>query len=163
MIRSNSMKKALCMVLLFLLLCSFVTGCGKTSDQQITNFMNNMNTFYDKVSAKNDAINAIDPNANDSADQLLALLDGMNEDFVWLDSIPVPNEYGAVDQFANEAMQYMTEAVKLYHQAFEGDSNYENILIAARENYRRANVRISYISDILQGNEPDFETTQAAN
>ncbi len=163
MIRFKSMKNTLCIFVLLLMMCSFVTGCGKSSDQEITNFMNNMSTFYDKVSAKNEAINAIDPNASDSADQLLALLDGMNEDFVWLDSIPVPDEYGAVDQFANEAMQYMNEAVKLYHQAFEGDSNYENILIAAKENYRRANVRLSYISDILQGNEPDFETTQAAN
>ena len=54
----------------------------------------------------------------------------------------------------------MQAAVDLYHSAFEGDSNYENILVAAKENYRRANLRISYINDILQGNEPAIETTQ---
>lgn len=154
-------KRIYSFFLSFCLLATLVaslSGCGKSSDEEITNFMNNMSTFYSKVSEKNELINNINAYDSDSATQLLDALDSLNEDFIWLDSIPVPQQYGAVDQFANEGMQYMNEAVKLYHQAFNGDSNYENILVAAKENYRRANLRLAYISDILQGNEPDIES-----
>ena len=119
-----------------------------------------MNTFYENISQKSAQIDAINPEDEDSDEQLLALLDSINEDFKWLDSISVPSSFQGIDQFANEGMQYMQAAVDLYHSAFEGDSNYENILVAAKENYRRANLRISYINDILQGNEPAIETTQ---
>lgn len=158
--KNSFVYKSVLLLIAMLAFCQ-LAACGKAkTDQELVGFLSNMDTFYQKISEKNKAINAISPSDSDSSTQLLTVLDEMKEDFIWLDSIPVPEEYGAVDQFANEAMQYMNEAVKLYHQAFAGDSNYENILVAAKENYRRANLRVSYMSDILQGKEPEIEGAQ---
>ena len=145
-----------------LLLFSF-SGCGAKESSEIAQFTADMNTFYESIAEKNEQINALDPDDEASVDTLLSILDSLAEDFATLDAIEVPNEYYAVDQFASEGRTYMDEAVKLYHQALEGDENYQNILVAARENYKRANLRIQYINDILEGKEPEIETHYTTN
>ena len=116
-----------------------------------------MNSFYETIYEASSTINRIDPVEPEASSKLLEQLHIIAKQFEWLDSIPIPDQYKAIDQFANEGMQYVNEAVRLYEIAFSGDDNYDNIVVAAKENYRRANLRLGYIDDILQGNEPEFE------
>ncbi len=145
------MKKLLeflCVPLLLLTL----TGCGKNTE--LENYKANMNQFFENVKIFDDSINAIDPNSETAVSELLALLDSMNTSFAQMASLEVPEGFPGVDQLADEASSYMTEAVSYFHQAYDGEYN-PSLEDAARQNYERANVRLQYILSILHGDIPE--------
>ena len=150
------MKQKLCykVVLFILLSCSlFLSGCK--TDPALDTYKANMNQFFENIKVFDSAINSIDPNADTAVKDLLYLLDSMETSFTQMASLDVPDNFHGVEQLADEASTYMTEAVMCYHQAFEGDSYNENIAAAAKENYDRANLRIQYIISILHGEIPE--------
>ncbi len=130
-----------------------MTGCG--SDPELENYKENMNTFFESVASYDTSINAIDPASEDAVSQLLSLLDNMSASFTQMAELSVPPVFTGVEQLADEADEYMKEAVALYHQAFESEVFDENIEEAAQENYSRANLRIQYILSILHGDIPE--------
>ncbi|MDE6204275.1 MAG: hypothetical protein K2G19_12465, partial [Lachnospiraceae bacterium] len=137
-------KKCLFCFLLFLLLSGNVTGCGK-KDAELKNYKMNMNQFFENVRIFDASINAIDPNSETAVSDLLSLLDSMNTSFSQMASLEVPEGFPGVDVLADEASQYMSEAVSYYHQAYEGESFDAALEDTARQNYERANVRLQYI------------------
>lgn len=138
--------------LLFALFSLTVTGCGK--DAELENYKANMNQFFENIKIFDSSINAIDPNSETAVSDLLGLLDSMNTSFAQMASLNVPEGFPGVEELADEASEYMAEAVSYYHQAYEGeyDANLENV---ARQNYERANVRFQYIVSILHGDIPE--------
>ena len=108
------------------------------------------------------SINAIDPESDTAVSELLSLLDSMDKSFSQMASLEVPDGFPGVEQLADEASEYMTEAVSYYHQAFEGEE-YDSVLAdVAKQNYDRANVRLQYIVSILHGDIPEEIYTDAA-
>ena len=69
----------------------------------------------------------------------------------------VPKEFISIESLADEASEYMTEAVSVYHQVFEASEFDSATADIAGENYDRAMKRLSYISTLLQGELPDDE------
>lgn len=139
----------------FLLLCFvplFLTGCGK--DAKMENYKANMNQFFENIRIFDSAINAIDPNSETAATELLSLLDSMNTSFSQMASLEVPDSFPGVADLATQASEYMSEAVIFYHQAYDGeyDATLEDV---ARQNYERANLRLQYIVSILHGDIPE--------
>lgn len=130
-----------------------LTGCGSNPD--LENYKANMNQFFENVAIFDQSINAIDPESETSASDLLALLDSMDKSFAQMASLEVPEGFPGVDELALEASEYMTEAVSYYHQAFEGETFDPALADVAKQNYDRANLRIQYILSILHGDIPE--------
>lgn len=138
--------------LLFILLMLTATGCGKNAE--LENYKANMNQFFENIKIFDSSINAIDPDSETAVSDLLSLLDSMNTSFEQMASLEVPDGFPGVEELADEASEYMSEAVSYYHQAYEGeyDAALEDV---ARQNYERANVRFQYIVSILHGDIPE--------
>lgn len=149
-LKKNSKK----LLLSAILLCLFLSGCGK-KNQELTEYQENMTTFYEQVSTISASIEAIDPASETATADLLSNLDLMSEQFQYLSEMTVPKEFENVESLANDASSYMSQAVELYHEAYSNGSYNEYTAQAAYEYYARAMTRISYISDLLQGKIPD--------
>ena len=69
-----------------------------------------------------------------------------------------PEEYDYLEEMADEAGDYMTEAVNTYHKLYGTDAGYNVTLEEyANENYARAYKRIKVIVALLRGETPDEE------
>lgn len=129
------------------------SGCGK--NDELETYKTNMNQFFENMKVFDSSINAIDPESETAPSELLTLLDSMETSFTQMASLEVPEGFPGVDQLADEASEYMTEAVSCYHQAFEGESYDAVMADVAKQNYDRANLRIQYILSILHGDIPE--------
>ncbi|MBR5360721.1 MAG: hypothetical protein IK123_07515, partial [Lachnospiraceae bacterium] len=69
--------------------------------------------------------------------------------------IKVPKEFASNEQLADEAYEYMQEAVSLYHEYHDDPESDMSVFDAACENYSRAMKRVGYISSILKGEMPE--------
>lgn len=140
--------------LILVLLCLFMAGCGKY--KQLEEYRNHMAAFTSGVSDISAKMEQIDTTSDTAVNEVLACLDEMEAQFLILADIEVPKEFASVESLADEASEYMSEAVSLYHEIFSAQtiSEDDGFLAAAQENYDRAMKRISYISTLLQGELP---------
>lgn len=140
----------------YIFVCSlllFLTGCNK-QDPVLENYKANMNQFFENIRIIDSSINAIDPNSETSTAELLSLLDSMDTSFAQMASLEVPDGFPGVDELADDASAYMSEAVSYYHQAYDGeyDAAFADV---AYQNYEQANIRFQYIVSIIHGNIPE--------
>lgn len=140
-------------LLTVILLTIFMTGCGR--DEALEEYKTNIETFTTNISDINDRINNIDLSSETHVADFLSCMDELKEEFAWFAELDVPEQFASVESLADDAGEYMAEAVSLYHQAFEAETLDTALLDVASENYKRANKRISYISSILQGEIPE--------
>lgn len=132
-----------------------LTGCG--GNQALDTFHDDMDTFYDSLSAAVNVLENIDPDSDTAVDDMLSQLDNMSSLFDTLAAMETPEPFENIEEIADEAAEYMSEASTLYHEAY-ADGNYDvYIAEAAAENYSRAMKRINYIAVLLQGRYPDDE------
>ena len=137
-----------------LLVSMFVfTGCGEK--EELTAFENDMKNFYDEVSAIESAISQIDASSETAVDNLLVNMEEMAACFQSLANIEVPMEFISIEELADDASDYMNEAVRLYSEAYEEDYISDSLIQAAIENYDSAMKRINYIAVLLQGEIPE--------
>ena len=104
-------------------------------------------------------MNSIDPASDTAVNQLLSQLDQIDMLFQQLAAIEVPDDFedqfGNIEELADEAADSMTEADSLYHEAYAEERLDESLLMAADENYSRAMKRVNYIAQLLQGQIPE--------
>lgn len=132
-----------------------LTGCGE--DEAMDEYQVNMATFFNHISEYHNSMNEIDVNQEGYVTQLLGYLDQLDAEVAWMAGLDVPSEFSAVESLADEASENMTQAVSLFHTAYEGETFDANTEQAAREYYERANVRLQYIVTILHGEIPEGE------
>ena len=142
------------------LLCGlWLAGCGK--DEQLTAYLEDMNTFFDHIIEIHDGMNAIavDTSADDATkrERLLSYLDQLQAEITWMAELETPDQFSAVDSLADEADENMQQAVALYHNAYEAEVFDDVTAQVARQYYDRANLRIQYIIMILHGEIPEGE------
>ena len=136
-------------------MCILLCGCGQ-SPAVNTKFETDINTFCTNVSDIDLAINQITNQTVDekgletATAELLSYLDLLNDEFKKLASIDFPEEYDYLEAVADEASDYMSEAVKSYHTTYE-DNYTESMEAYAKENYSRAYKRLQYILNTLNG------------
>ena len=151
------MRRSYQYVSLLVFLVVSLSGCGKNA--ALTTFYNDMNGFYESLYAASNTMNAIDPASETAHNELLGQLDQIDGLFQQLASIEVPDDYedqfGNIEELADEAAEYMTEADSLYHEAYAEERLDESLLMAADENYSRAMKRVNYIAHLLQGKIPE--------
>ena len=140
-----------------LLSCVMIfAGCGEK--EELTAFKENMNDFYTEVSSIETSIASIDESSEDAVSTLLINLEQMSVHFQQLAELEVPEEFISVEDLADDASEYMYEAVRLYSEAYEEDYISDSLIQAAAENYDSAMKRINYIAVLLQGEIPEGAT-----
>ncbi len=148
-------------LIIFTLICVLLCGCGEKPVVN-TKFENEINTFCTNISDIDAAINDIDNITTDEAglqaatSELLGYLDLLNDEFKKLAAIDFPTEYDYLENIADQASDYMSEAVKSYHITYE--ENYtESMENYAKENYSRAYKRLQYILNTLNNTNTNSE------
>ena len=129
------------------------TGCGASEELEV--YKANMTQFFENIKIYDTSINSLNPESETAVTDLLALLDSMEVSFEQMASLEVPEGFPGVEELADEASEYMTEAVSYYHQAFEAEPFDIVLADVAKQNYDRANVRLQYIVSILHGDIPE--------
>ncbi len=146
------MKKRLLLATACLLL---LTGCGK--DPIEAKFNDELNDFCENVSGIGDRIDAITVEADENsirsaASDLLSYLDDLEVEFMKFSNMDFPEEFDYLENMADEAGTYMSEAVASYHKAYE-DTYSQSMEEYARENYVRACKRMQAILALMRGED----------
>ena len=136
--------------------CLFLlTGCGENPLN--AKFNSEINIFCENVSAIGARIDAIQVEAEASSiryatSDLLSYLDELEIEFMKFSNIDFPEEFDYLEDMADEAGRYMTEAAASYHKAYE-DGYHQEMEEYARENYSRACKRVQVIMSLLRGED----------
>ncbi|MBQ7841675.1 MAG: hypothetical protein IJ390_14490 [Lachnospiraceae bacterium] len=142
-------------IFLIAICCLFISGCG--DDPKLTQFHNEIDSFYESLSTSVSALENIDPASESAVDDMLTQLDTLSVLFGNLAAIEIPEEFENIEELADEASEYMTEAGALYREAYADNGYDDSLAAAAGENYNRAMKRINYIAILLQGRIPEGE------
>lgn len=131
-------------------------GCGKSNQvsPELIVYKNQITQFYDKVNVSNAEIKNITYTDQASIDKMLDELDKVELSFAEFAEIKVPEEFESTESLADQASEFMTEAVALYHEALEGDEIDTAKAALAESKYNNAIECVNYIGDILQGKTP---------
>lgn len=147
-------KRVLFIFAFCMMFACMLTGCGKNNELEY--YKANMNQFFENIRIFDSSINAIqNPESDQAVEELLSLLDAMDTSFQQMASLDVPDCFPGVDELADDASMYMSEAVSYYHMAYEGGSFDASLEDVARQNYVFANTRLQYIISILHGDIPE--------
>lgn len=147
------MKRFAALFLIFTLSCCFLCGCRE--DKELTAFNENMTSFYENITSIGSAMDAIDPSSENAVDSMNSCLENMLKEFQFLASMEIPSQFASVEDLADDALEYMQEAVRLYAEAYEEDYVSDPFIQAAGENYESAMKRVNYIATLLQGEIPE--------
>ena len=132
------------LMLIFIL----ITGCSNKKD--VENYTANMTTFVSNVEKLSVSINAIDPQSDDAATDLLFYLDYMDQTFSQMADTKPPKGYESVSDISRSAATSMRNSVQLYHEVYEAETFDEEKEAQARASYNYAFECLGQISDILQ-------------
>lgn len=135
-----------------------VTACGKNKEEEKLNaYRDSMTSCYETIASSASALDAINPSANSAVTDMLAQLDQMNTAFQDMAALEVPEEYSSIESMADDAAYYMSEASRLYHEAFADGGYQPEVGNSAKLQYKAAMTYLSYIGDILMGETPEGE------
>ena len=152
------MKRKTGIVLGGLIAALFLGSCG--TDPALTQFKTDMDNFCANVAEINDSINKIDAGAENASTLALGYLDRLDKEFQDFAEMDFPKDYDYLEPLADEAGDYMSEAVKNYHIAY-ADGGYDAATAAyARENSARAFKRVQVILDVLHGETPNTSASE---
>ena len=145
-----------------------LSGCGNTSDEEKTLavFSSSIADFKDYIQEADERINGLDVNQQESASELLEILDSMETEFAEfaeLSKAQAPNQYESISRLAEQASSDMTMAVSYYHTAYESEDIDKNYADAAYQHYTYSMEAVKYIGMLLKGEdipENDHVTVQ---
>ncbi len=129
-----------------------LTACGE--DPLLAQFRKDMDAFCTKISEIDTAINSIDADADNAASELLACLNDLDIVFQAFARLDFPEEFDYLESLADESSEFMTEAVKNYHDAYSNNSYNESIAQYAKQYYIKAYKRVQIIISFLHGEIP---------
>ena len=149
-------KSVIVLVLVVLAFC--ITGCGKNKDtKELDAYYDSMSRFASGMTKIKNDLESVDTSVPGAYKEVLSYLDKMQEQIETLAEMEVPDEFSSNEELADEANEYMHQAVSLFHQYYEDPDCERAVFEAASENYSRAMKRVNYISYILRGELPEGE------
>lgn len=141
---------------LLMTVCLLLTACGKNKEEEkITAYRDSMTTCYESIVSSTSALDAINPSSNTAVTDMLGELDQINTAFQDMAALEVPEEYASIESMADDAAYYMSEASRLYHEAFADGGYLPDVGNSAKLQYKAAMTYLSYIGDILMGEVPE--------
>lgn len=150
-------KKSVFRIISFLLLVLFLfTGCKSARVKELEAYHLNMSRFFENVASYDQAINSIDPEAENASEELLRNLDGLNSEFEAMAALPVPDDFSSITEITKDAASSMQSAVTLYHEAYDGTYDADKAA-EAQIYYKRASTCVQIIVQVLHGETPSGE------
>ena len=149
-------KSLLITIIMTFIIASLACGCGHKEDPELEEYKAAMTEFYDKLGEYDNAINSINPEAEDAKVQLLGILDQMNETYQTMAAATVPEAFSGIADLSVEAAEYMQKADEFYHMAYDNDFDGDSEMLAAQY-YQRANNRAMVVLQVLHGEVPEGE------
>ena len=143
-------------IAVYLLLTCFLGGCKSARVKELEQYHLNMSRFFENVASYDQAINAIDPEAENASAELLRNLDGLNAEFEAMAALPVPDDFSSISEITKDAAASMREAVSLYHEAYDGTFDGDKAA-EAQTFYKRAGTCVQIIVQVLHGETPSGE------
>ncbi len=150
--RKIKRERAIFISVAAILTAIMLTACGE--DPLLAQFRKDMDAFCTKISEIDTAINSIDADADNAASELLACLDDLDIVFQAFARLDFPEEFDYLESLADESSEFMTEAVKNYHDAYSNNSYNESIAQYAKQYYIKAYKRVQIIISFLHGEIP---------
>ena len=154
------MKKELFMKKIYLLLLSILitltlSACGQNTTQ-IVAFQNELYSTVTKIEALHKELNNLDVTNSNAASNALNQLSKLNDAFKDLADINIADEeFAFIADLAEEGSEYMSQAYKLFHEAYANDNFDEENADLAYKYLERATTRIRVIVSMLHGEVPD--------
>ena len=149
-------QKTIQIISLFLLAVILFTACSDAETNSLNAYKDNMSGFFDRVTALNESINAIDPKSSSAHTELLGYLDELGLEFETLRSFEIPAEFDSITDITTDAADSMQKAVQLYHTAYDGQ--YDAAAEADAYNYyERAGRCVRVIIQVLHGESPSVD------
>ena len=155
--RNDRMQKNIKAFAACLILSLFLCACTQQTDPETVKFKNDVENFCNSISQLDASINKIDASSDNAPAQLLEYLDEVDVRFKSFADLDFPADFDYLEHLADEASEYMSEAVASYHSAFSNNSYNEYTADYAQENYSRAIKRIKIIIAFLKGETPEDE------
>ena len=118
------MKNKVRIILAAFLISILFSACGE--DTALSQFRRSMDDFCTRISEIDTSINSIDAEAENASEELLTYLDDLDIVFQAFARLDFPEEFDYLENLADESSEYMTEAVKSYHDAFGFNSYNES-------------------------------------
>ena len=147
------MRSFVSLFLMITISICLLSGCGK--DEKLTAFEENMTAFYKNIRTIGNEMEALNPYDEDAATQMNSKLEDMKQQFEILAALEIPSQFPSIDGLADDALEYMNEAVHLHSLAYEEAEVIDSYIQASTENYESAMKRIEYIATLLQGEIPE--------
>lgn len=147
-------------LLICLLTLTLLYFCGCKEEEETkpsidTTFETEMNEICETIAKLDEEMNSIQPGTEQACSDMLNQLNTMEDAFEQFASLHYPEDFSYLKQYADEAHDYMTEAVSVYREIYsqtEYDSEKDEYAI---ENYRRAFKRMQAILAVLRGEDPN--------
>ncbi len=149
------MKKYILTFIITLFSVVFLTGCGE--DPELTKFKTNFENFCINLSTLDNSINKINAESDNASDKLIGYINQMDDQFKALASLEFPEDFKYLEELADEASDYMTEAAVSYEKAYADNTFDQKMCDYAFKNYKRAYKRIQIMLIYLHGDEPSEE------
>lgn len=150
-------KKCYKLVLGAYAISACLAGCGNSEEKELARFSENISDFTSVVKNADQKINAIDVSSDNASAELLNILDELNEEFKDLSELDIPEQYSGIKSLADEASEYMSNAVTYYHSAYDSGTFNSQDADTAYQYYTRAMTRVEYIGYVLSGEIPENE------
>lgn len=152
------MKRTFIYLLILSLFC--LCGCKKENEATPiidTTFETDVNEICEAIAKLDQEMNSITPDSEQSVSDMLHKLDAMEDAFDQFAALDFTDNFSYLQQYADEAKDYMKEAVSVYKEIYsitDYDSSKDEY---AKENYRRAFRRLQAILAVLRGDDPNNE------
>ena len=147
--------KKIYLLLLSILITLTLSACGQNTTQ-IVAFQKELYSTVTKIEALHKELNNLDVTNSNAASNTLNQLSKLNDAFKDLADINIADEeFAFIADLAEEGSEYMSQAYKLFHEAYAKDNFDEENADLAYKYLERATTRIRVIVSMLHGEVPD--------
>lgn len=143
------------LLLLSILITLTLSACSQNTTQ-IVAFQNELYSTVTKIETLHKELNNLDVTESNAASNALNQLSKLNDAFKDLAEIDIADEeFAYLADLAEEGSEYMSQAYKLFHEAYGNDNFDEENADLAYKYLERATTRIRVIVSMLHGEVPD--------
>lgn len=157
---------------LTIILSAFLlTACSSESkpdvSEELTAFRVTVDSFCTTIAEADSKINSIDTSSETYASDILNELNSLNTSFSDFANVDFPEQYDYLEHLADEAAEYMSQALTGYTKVYSDDSLSADALQTefdgATKQYNNAFKRIKVIMTFLNGETSEDASVQSEN
>ena len=147
--------KTISIILSIILLSACSSSDQPDTSEELTQFRETVDTFCESIASADGRINAIDTSSETYTSDILNELGALNTSFSDFAAVDFPESYDYLEHLADEAADYMSQAVIGYTKVYTDDTlsaeGMQTEFDNATEQYNNAFKRIKVIMTFLNG------------